>query len=141
MKNKLKDYWDSTADLRASLPNFIRPKNIFSQENKGDNNEELSITQRINKNLLQYKEIKSVYNKTGISPAILLYILFICLIFIFIGYFENQLTVLIGTLYPMYISIKTLQNVEEDKEGISQWLTYWYAFYNHSGWSMRSLLI
>ena len=124
----LKNYWDKTKNIRASLPNLIRPNNVFDTEEK-ENEEEKSITQRINDNLLKYKEIKLVYKKTGISPAYYLYLLVACLFFIFIGYFDTYLTHLIGTLFPIYISIKTLKNSESTKDDTKQWLTYWYKFF------------
>jgi hypothetical protein len=144
MSKKIKGYWDSLEQMRASLPNLIRPTNIFREEKKEESKEniqerheeeegkesaklsDLSITQRINANLLKYKEIRLFCNKTGMQPAILLYILLICLFFILVGYLQNYLTVLIATLYPMYISIKTLQNSESTKQNVTQWLTYWY---------------
>jgi hypothetical protein len=130
MKSKVKDYWNKTADIRSSLPNLVRPKNVFRQETEPETVDDFadrdkSLTERINQNLLKYKEIKLVYEKSGIPPAYLLYFLVFCLFFIFIGFFETYLTHLIATLYPMYISIKTLQNEESTKEDITQWLTYW----------------
>jgi hypothetical protein len=131
MKNKIEGYWQKTASLRASLPNLIRPQNVFKDENKADNNEESddnayqTFSERINENLLRYKEIKMVYVKTGVAPVYFLYGLIICLFLIIIGYFENYLTILIATLYPLYISTKTLQNANSGKDDIIQWLTYW----------------
>ena len=143
MSKKIRGYWNSLGEMRASLPNLIRPVNIFREEIKENIQEEvkedeikktskltnLSITQRINANLLRYKEIRLFCDKTGMQPAILLYILLICLFFILVGYLQNYLTILIATLYPMYISIKTLQNSESTKQNVTQWLTYWYKIY------------
>jgi receptor expression-enhancing protein 5/6 len=103
-----------------------------------------TIHRKINRKLLKYKEIKILYDKTGIHPIFFLYILLICLIFIFIGFFDNILTIIIGTAYPLYISYKTLQNYindneeDEDEENedenindMIQWLSYWvvYSFF------------
>jgi len=147
MSKKIRGHWNSLGEMRASLPNLIRPVNIFKEEKKEEskeNNQEqdkdaekkemskltnLSLTQRINANLLKYKEIRLFCDKTGIQPAILLYILLICLFFILVGYLQNYLTILIATLYPMYISIKTLQNSESTKQNVTQWLTYWYEIF------------
>lgn len=120
--NKIKE-WKKSIDIRSSVPTFS--KNIFKQEfdELKQETENLSITQKLNSNLLKYKEIKMLVKKTGISPAYFVYILFFLLIVIFIGYFEYYLTVIIATLYPLYISIKTLQGGE--KEDRVQWLTYW----------------
>ena len=137
MSEKRNSYWDTFEVLRGSLPNLIRPKINIKERRKDSNNEsenskddqqevsDLSLTQRINLNLLKYKEIKLFCDKTGVQPAILVYILIVCLVFILVGYLQSYLTVLIATLYPMYISIKTLQNSESTKENVTQWLTYW----------------
>ena len=53
MKNKIPDYWDQTKDLRASLPNFMRPTNVFSDlnaENESLQDKDISFTEKINKN-------------------------------------------------------------------------------------------
>jgi len=135
MASKKKEGGKKNYDIRASLPQFNRPHNIFEeeeekqqeQENKmiQENQNQLSFSEKINRNLLKYKEIKLIYKKTGIAPAYLVYILFICLFFILIGYLEVYLTFLIANLYPMYISYKTLQNEAASKSDIIQWLTYW----------------
>ena len=107
-----------------------------------------TIHRKINRKLLKYKELKFLYEKTGIYPVFFLYILLICLIFIFIGFFDRILTIIIATAYPLYISYKTLQNHindnsndneeneenENEDENINdmiQWLSYWvvYSFF------------
>jgi receptor expression-enhancing protein 5/6 len=134
IKSKVKEAWQK-ADLRSSLQGFMqRPENVFKKEfEDSDKTEDIDISEKslttiINENLLRYKEIKMIYEKTGILPSYFVYILVFCLTFIFIGYLENYLTHLIATLYPMYISIKTLQNPESTKEDIIQWLTYWVVY-------------
>jgi hypothetical protein len=136
MSENKNNIWDTFEVLKGSLPNLIRPK-FNNQRRKDSNNEsknteevqqevsDLSMTQRINLNLLKYREIKLFCDKTGAQPALLVYVLIVCLVFILIGYLQSYLTVLIATLYPMYISIKTLQNPESTKENVTQWLTYW----------------
>jgi receptor expression-enhancing protein 5/6 len=107
--------------LRISMPNLNRPKNVFEDLIPESNS--------INDRLLNYKEIKMIYSKTGIQPIYFLVILIVCLIFILIGLLESYLTYLIATLYPLYISIKTIQT--NNKDDIKQWLTYWvvYSFF------------
>jgi hypothetical protein len=80
-----------------------------------------------NERLLKYKEFKYLYDKTKIKPVYYFYCLIICLVLVVIGYFENLLTVLIGILYPMYFSIKSLR--ERNKESIRDWLKYWVVFF------------
>jgi hypothetical protein len=125
---KLDKYWKKTAALRQSLPNLLRPQNVFKNEESRDsveNLEEKSMVTQFNESLMSYKEMKWVYKKTGIHPVYFIYGLALCLFLILIGYLENYLTYLIGTTYPLYISIKTLKNEESTKDDIKQWLTYW----------------
>lgn len=105
------------SDGRISMPNLIRPKNVFKVL---DDESSTSLNDR----LMKYKEFKMIYNKTKIQPIYFFYSLIICLVLIFIGFLESYLTLLISTLYPLYISIKSLQG--GSKEDIKQWLTYWY---------------
>ena len=43
-----------------------------------------------------------------------------------IGYSENFFTLLIGVLYPLYFSIKSLR--EKKRENIKSWLHYWIIY-------------
>ena len=138
MRKTIKNYWDKTSDLRNSIPNFYKELKKEDPEHPNDN-----IQMKINRKLLKYKEIKILYEKTGIHPIYFLYILLICLLFIFIGFFDHFLTILIATVYPLYISYKTLQNhindYDEDENeneedsgdninDIIQWLSYWVVY-------------
>lgn len=140
MKKKLDDYWAKTKDLRQSMPNFIS-NNVFTFE-EDENGVKETLTNAINRKLLRYKEIKAVYKKTGIQPAYLIYCLLVGLLFILIGLFDRILTIIIATVYPLYISIKTLQSkigeekldgtgfysFDDKKKDVTQWLTYWVVY-------------
>ena len=93
--------------------------NLFSNINSNQENS-------INYKLLQYKEIKQISKKLGLSPIIIISILIIVLIFIMFGFYEDHLTILIGTAYPLYFSLKTLKKPKLEK--IKRWLTYWIFF-------------
>ena len=80
----------------------------------------------INGRLLKYKEIQILYNKTYIPPIYFLVLLGVLVVFIFVGYFEDHLILLIGTMYPIYISIKSIQIGDSDE--IKKWLAYWLVF-------------
>ena len=127
---------------------FSRVKNFIKELKDDQKYPNDSIHRKINRKLLKYKELKFLYEKTGIYPVFFLYILLICLIFIFIGFFDRILTIIIATAYPLYISYKTLQNHfndnsidneeneenENEDENINdmiQWLSYWvvYSFF------------
>lgn len=73
--------------------------------------------------LLKYKEFRQLSNKTGLSPIMLLTILFIFLALIMFGFYEDHLTLIIGTVYPLYFSIKTLKTGTISE--VKRWLTYW----------------
>lgn len=111
-----KSLLNQDSDGRTSMPNIIRPKNVFRVL-------EEESTSSLNDRLMKYKEFKMIYKKTKIPPIYFFYSLIICLVLIFIGFLESYLTLLISTLYPLYISIKSLQS--GSKEDIKQWLTYW----------------
>jgi hypothetical protein len=110
---------NNTEDLRTSMPNLLRPRNVFQELFSDD-------TMSLNDRLMKYKEIKMVYKKTGIKPVYLFWTLVVSLIFILFGFFETELTYIIASVYPLYISIKTLQN--GDREDIKQWLVYWVVY-------------
>ncbi len=111
MKDKLQDYWNKTAYFRNSIPNFykelVTKDPVYPDEN---------ILDKINRKLLNYKEIKILYEKTNIKPVYYFIVLLICLIFIFIGFFDHFLTILIAKASPLYLSYKTLQNHINDND-------------------------
>ncbi len=121
MNNKIsqkinKSLLNPEGDGRISMPNLIRPKNVFKAL-------EDESTKTLNERLMKYKEFKMIYYKTKIQPIYFFYSLIICLVLIFVGFLESYLSLLISTLYPLYISIKSIQG--GCREDIKQWLTYW----------------
>ena len=154
--DKIKNYLNKTKNLRISVPNFLH-NSIFSsfyeeekiEKEESEKKEEKkkkekipSLFEQLNNKLLRYKEIQTFYKKTGIKPIFIAIILIIMLLFIFIGIFDRILTIIIGTAYPLYMSIKTVrrklveesdENEEEEEEeenenDIIQWLSYWVIF-------------
>ena len=140
MKQKLKGYWDKTEGLRKSMPNFFK-QSMFGMSNE-PSEQNLSISERINKAFLKYKEFRYLHKKFKIQPAYLIYVLIICFLFIVIGFFDKYLTILIGTCYPLYVSLKTLTlkigeekpdgqgyyTEEDQKKDAIQWLSYWVVY-------------
>lgn len=144
MQNKLQSYWQKTKGLRNSMPNFFTDNVFGPLEDDDPTKPKKSLSEQINDRLMKYKEFKAVYKKTGIRPVYFMYVLIICLLFIVIGFFDKYLTILIATVYPLYISLKTLQykigeekqdggvySEQDKKKDVTQWLSYWvvYAFF------------
>ena len=126
MTSKLKDYWKKNEGLRQSMPEIIPEfsKEIF------DSKEEETYFDKINKKLLEYEEIKYVCKKTKIKPFYYLILVMIALSFILVGYFSKYLTLLLATIYPLFMTFKVLQNSDENekKEQIIHWLKYWIFY-------------
>jgi len=78
----------------------------------------------LNARLMKYKELEMIYQKTNIKPIYLLNILIVCIVLIIFGVCGDLLTCIIGVVYPMYYSIKTIKS--GDREQVKQWLAYWY---------------
>lgn len=104
------------ANKKASVLSSIYDSIAFTKET----------TVSINESLLKYKEIKSLSEKTKLSPLILLSIILACLIIILFGVFEELLILVVGAFYPLYFSFKSLKNRSNDD--ITRWLYYWIFF-------------
>jgi len=129
MNKKNKKYWEQSNELRQSMPD-IRNKEFmkeFKDEEEGE-----SYIDKINKKLLEYQEIKYVCQKTKIKPFYYSLLLIVALVFILIGYFDKQLTLIIATIYPLFMTFKTLQNYNEEDEQnkieLIHWLQYWILY-------------
>ncbi len=88
-----------------------------------------SSTLSLNERLLQIKEIYKFYEITGIQPKYLIYLLGTILCFIIVNYFSKAFTLLIGVIYPMHCSIRTLIKKKKNREEIKKWLEYWIVFF------------
>ena len=140
MKKTIHNYWKKTENLRSSMPDFFR-NNVFASLDDDPTKPKKSLSEQINDRLMKYKEFKAVYKKTHIRPVYFFYILVVCLLFIVVGFFDKYLTILIATVYPLYISRKTLQSKigeekadggiydeEDKKKDVTQWLSYWVVY-------------
>lgn len=138
-----RNYFKENENLRSSMPDLINKSyyEYFSEDPEHPNE---SLIQKINRKLLEYKEIKYLSRKTHIPPIYYAIVLIFCLLFIVIGFFDDYLTIFIATAYPLYASFKTLQyragyklpdgklyTEEDGQNDITQWLTYWvvYSFF------------
>ena len=71
------------------------------------------------------EQIKLIQEKTGINGYVFLGILLLSLVFVYFNLFENLITNLIGTVYPTFWTIKSI----ESQDGMAiKWLIYWIIF-------------
>ena len=71
------------------------------------------------------EQIQLIQEKTGINGYIFIGLLLLSLIFVYFNLFENLITNLIGTVYPTFWTIKSI----ESKDGKAiHWLIYWIIF-------------
>ena len=135
----LKKNFEKNKILRKSMEEIIPPfYKEFQDPEKGE-----TLIDRINEKLHSYiEEIKYICEKIRINPFYYL-ILFILLIlafsFILVGYFDKYLTIIITTIYPLFMTFKMLQLLQyyeeldspkqnQVKTLLIHWLKYW-VFY------------
>ena len=72
------------------------------------------------------KQMNLIQEKTGIKGIFIILGLVLCVTFVYFNIFDSIITNLVGTLYPAFWTIKSLEqnSVEEQKK----WLTYWVVF-------------
>ena len=150
--NKLKERMKSMdKSLLSSQPDLKIKEEYKNQYIETDNN---SIIERINISLAKNKIIFKICKKINLDPIYLLLII-LAPIFILLLMFFAFTTKIITTLYPLYMSFKTLQyqvnkskkdgkiykKEDEDNDAI-QWLSYWllYSFVNNSECILGSLI-
>ena len=115
-----------------SMHQIRNPK--YGKELKEEEEEkiELSFYERINKKCLQYKEIKIFYKKTKIPPFYFFAIILTFLGLIIINVFNKNLSLSFSTVYPLFMTFKSLQYYDiddsESKEEVVHWLKYWIFY-------------
>jgi receptor expression-enhancing protein 5/6 len=72
-----------------------------------------------------HEQMEIIHQKTGIEGKYVVIGLLACLLIVSIGYFERIITNLIGTIYPAYWTMKSIQSQNDDDK---YWLTYWVVF-------------
>ena len=74
----------------------------------------------------KWKEImKAIKEKTGIDGIYVVLFLLVCVILVYLGIFGTLITNMVGTLYPGFSTIKTMEKNPSKKK---EWLTYWVVF-------------
>ena len=151
-KSKLKERIKSIdPNLFGSQPDIKVNQKFKDKYIKTENS---SVIERINVDLAQNKTILKICMKINLDPFYLLLIILIPIIILLLTFFTFT-TKIITTLYPLYMSFKTLQyqvnkskkdgklykKEDEDNDTI-QWLSYWlfYSFVNNSECILGSLI-
>jgi receptor expression-enhancing protein 5/6 len=79
---------------------------------------------KTNKDSLTQFEI--LEQKLDIPARYVIYSLATCLVLVFFGYMEIQITNVVGIVFPIYWTIKSIEQPEKDDD--KQWLSYWAIF-------------
>ena len=92
----------------------------MSEEEDQDNENQISLLEKWE------KQMNLIQEKTGIKGIFVILGLFLCVLFVYFNIFDSIITNLVGTLYPLFWTIKSLEQkkIEEQKK----WLTYWVVF-------------
>ena len=84
-------------------------------------------------------QMKLIQEKTGIKGSFVIFGLILSVIFVYFNIFDSIITNLVGTLYPAFWTIKSLeQNIVEEQK---KWLTYWVVFGSFIILDMSSVII
>jgi receptor expression-enhancing protein 5/6 len=73
-----------------------------------------------------HSQAQIIEKHTGIPAKIIVPVLGLSCFLVLIGYLENYITTIVGTVYPAYWSLKALES--QGSEDDTQWLTYWIVF-------------
>ena len=67
-----------------------------------------------------------IEKKTEVNPKVIVGGLILALILTTTKWFSSYVTCLVGVLYPTYMSLKAIENPEDDED--KQYLTYWVVY-------------
>jgi len=71
------------------------------------------------------EQMRLIEEKSGIPGTYVIGALLAAIIFVWIGFLEKLITNLIGTVYPAFWTIKSIESKTDDDK---RWLTYWVVF-------------
>ena len=102
-------------------------------ENENENENQISLLEK------WQKQMNLIQEKTGIKGIFVILGLVLCVIFVYFNIFDSIITNLVGTLYPLFWTIKSLeQHIYEEQK---KWLTYWVVFGSFIIVDMSSVVI
>lgn len=81
---------------------------------------ELTFGKKLSAHLALIKE------KTGIPGPIIVGLLAMCILFVCFSFYDVIIVTLVGTVFPIYWSVKAIESPETDDD--KQWLTYWVVY-------------
>ena len=84
-----------------------------------NNKKEISLYEK----WLDYLEI--IHQKTGVKGKYVIVGLLTSIIFVSIGFLDRIITNIVGTVYPAYWTMKSIESKSPDAR---EWLTYWVVF-------------
>jgi receptor expression-enhancing protein 5/6 len=99
------------------------------KENKEDNPEEKNSEENENQISLLEKwenQMNIIQEMTGIKGIFVIWGLIIVILFVYFNIFDSIITNLVGTLYPAFWTIKSLEKKSTEEQ--KKWLTYWVVF-------------
>ena len=99
------------------------------KENKEDNPEEKNSEENENQISLLEKwenQMNIIQEMTGIKGIFVIWGLIIVIFFVYFNIFDSIITNLVGTLYPAFWTIKSLEKKSTEEQ--KKWLTYWVVF-------------
>lgn len=75
--------------------------------------------------MLWNEQMEILHKKTGIRGVYIIFILIISIILIFYGIMNNLIITLSATAYPVFHTIKSIENKTNDDK---TWLSYWIVY-------------
>lgn len=71
------------------------------------------------------QQMKVIEEKTGVNGIFVIVCLILSIICVYLNIFDNLITNLVGTVYPAFWTMKSIETRGDDDK---QWLTYWVVF-------------
>ena len=72
------------------------------------------------------EQMKNIEEKTGVKGIYVVIFLALCVFLVYLNIFDTVITNLLGTLYPAFWTIKSIENDQREEQ--KNWLTYWAVF-------------